>query len=48
MHLQSAGGGGCGDPGERDPARVAADLKDGYITESGARENYGFSEEPGE
>jgi N-methylhydantoinase B len=32
VYTQSAGGGGYGDPKERDPARVRADLRDGYIT----------------
>ena len=43
VHLQSAGGGGYGDPGERDPARVADDMKNGYVTGSGARSEYGRS-----
>ncbi len=42
VHLQSAGGGGYGDPRERDPARIAEDLKNGYITEAGAAA-YGYS-----
>ena len=42
VHLQSAGGGGFGDPCERDPARVAQDLKDGYITGKGAKAGYGL------
>ena len=48
VHLQSAGGGGYGGPGERDPARVAADLKDGYITGRRARSDYGFSGDLGD
>jgi N-methylhydantoinase B len=27
-----AGGGGYGPPGERDPAAIAADLRDGFIS----------------
>ena len=42
MHLQSAGGGGYGDPRERDPARIAEDLENGYITEAGAAAAYGY------
>jgi N-methylhydantoinase B len=34
--LQSAGGGGYGDPRERDPAAVAADIAEGYVTEKAA------------
>ena len=30
--LQSAGGGGCGEPGRRDPAAVARDIAEGYVT----------------
>jgi len=36
-----AGGGGYGDPLLRDPAAVAGDLRDGYITALGARDAYG-------
>jgi N-methylhydantoinase B len=36
VHTQSAGGGGFGDPQERDPERVRADLRNGYITPTGA------------
>ena len=42
VHLQSAGGGGYGDPRERDPARIAEDLKNGYVTEAGAAA-YGYT-----
>ncbi|RQG94913.1 hydantoinase B/oxoprolinase family protein [Natrarchaeobius chitinivorans] len=38
---QSAGGGGYGDPYERDPERVLADVVDGYVSREGAREEYG-------
>ena len=33
--MQSSGGGGFGDPGERDPAALADDVADGYITTQG-------------
>jgi N-methylhydantoinase B len=39
--LQSAGGGGYGEVQLRDPAAVAADLREGYVTEEGARSDYG-------
>ena len=39
--MRYAGGGGYGDPQERDPAAVAADLRDGYITAAAARETTG-------
>jgi N-methylhydantoinase B len=35
------GGGGYGDPLERDPAAVAADLRNEYITPEQARDVYG-------
>ncbi len=38
----TAGGGGYGDPAERDPASVKRDLKLGLITAEKAREDYGF------
>lgn len=35
------GGGGIGDPRDRDPALVAADVRDGYVSPRAARETYG-------
>src|SRR5262249_52600257 len=35
------GGGGFGDPLARDPQRVGADVRDGYVTPARAREDYG-------
>ncbi len=43
VRVQSAGGGGYGDPRERDPASIADDLKNGYITEEGAAADYGYA-----
>ncbi len=40
--LQLPGGGGLGDPSERDPALVARDLRDGLITAEQAATDYGF------
>jgi N-methylhydantoinase B len=37
----SAGGGGLGDPLERDPALVLEDVIDGYVTVDGAERDYG-------
>jgi N-methylhydantoinase B len=37
----SAGGGGLGDPLERDPAQVLEDVIDGYVTVQGAERDYG-------
>jgi N-methylhydantoinase B len=39
--LQSAGGGGCGDPRARDPAALARDIAEGYVSMGGAKTDYG-------
>jgi N-methylhydantoinase B len=39
--LQSAGGGGYGDPRRRDPAALAADLAEGYVSAAVAKTDYG-------
>jgi len=44
--MDAAGGGGYGDPLERDPERVAADLADGYVSPEKAREDYGLVRDP--
>jgi N-methylhydantoinase B len=41
VRIVTGGGGGCGDPREREPERVAADVLDGYLTPARAREVYG-------
>jgi N-methylhydantoinase B len=41
LMMESSGGGGFGDPLERDPARVAADLAEGYVTPAAAEAVYG-------
>jgi N-methylhydantoinase B len=38
--LQSAGGGGYGEPRKRDPARRVRDVAEGYLTAEGARKDY--------
>jgi N-methylhydantoinase B len=38
--METAGGGGWGNPGERDPQLVARDVRDGYVTIEQAREIY--------
>jgi N-methylhydantoinase B len=45
--LELPGGGGFGDPKERDRAAVAADLEEGYISGEAAREVYGLEAPPG-
>jgi N-methylhydantoinase B len=42
LSVQSAGGGGWGDPKKRNRDAVLADIKNGYITKDVAREQYGF------
>jgi len=39
--MESSGGGGFGDPLERDPARVVADVREGYVTAAVAEALYG-------
>ncbi len=39
--MQSSGGGGFGDPLDREPALVAADLMEGYVTPAAAEAVYG-------
>jgi len=39
--LQSAGGGGCGDPHARDGAAVAGDIAEGYVTAGGVKKVHG-------
>jgi N-methylhydantoinase B len=42
--LQSAGGGGYGDPRERDRAALAHDIAEGYVTRDAAAKDYGATE----
>jgi N-methylhydantoinase B len=46
--MESSGGGGFGDPLERDPARVAADVGEGYVTPGAAEAIYGVVLRAGE
>lgn len=39
--MQSAGGGGYGDPLKRDPEKVRADVASGYVSRDRARDRYG-------
>ena len=41
FRMVSAGGGGYGDPRERDPAAVRADVREGKLTRAAARDLYG-------
>jgi N-methylhydantoinase B len=40
VHLRTGGGGGYGPPSERDPAAVREDVRNGYLSEASAREQY--------
>lgn len=42
ISVRTPGGGGFGDPKERDPALVAADLRDGYVSVEAACSTYGL------
>jgi N-methylhydantoinase B len=39
---RTAGGGGWGDPRERDPKAIEEDVLDGKVSEAAARELYGW------
>jgi N-methylhydantoinase B len=40
FELRTGGGGGFGDAARRDPAAVASDVREGYVTEARARADY--------
>ncbi|UOA16925.1 hydantoinase B/oxoprolinase family protein [Sulfitobacter dubius] len=44
VQLRMPGGGGYGDPAERDSDAVLRDLKDGYISKEAAKKYYGYKE----
>ncbi|WP_254861574.1 hydantoinase B/oxoprolinase family protein [Halovivax gelatinilyticus] len=44
---RSGGGGGYGDPFDRDPEAVREDVADGYVSREGAREDYGVAIDDG-
>jgi N-methylhydantoinase B len=44
--METAGGGGWGDPLQRDPARVALDVRRGYVSPAAARNRYGVVLDP--
>ena len=47
VRIYTAGGGGWGDPLERDAARVLDDVLDGFVSLEAARESYGVVINPG-
>jgi N-methylhydantoinase B len=42
LRIVEAGGGGYGDPKRRDPAAVAEDVTQGYVSNEAARDIYGW------
>jgi N-methylhydantoinase B len=48
IRIETTGGGGWGDPLERDPGRVAADVIQGKVSRSAARHDYGVVFLPGD
>lgn len=46
VRARTAGGGGWGDPLERDPARVAEDIRQGYLTPADGLRRYGVALDP--
>jgi len=44
IRIIEAGGGGYGDPTERDSAALAADVENGFISPEAAEQNYGWQE----
>jgi N-methylhydantoinase B len=47
IQLESAGGGGFGDPRQRPPELVAEDVRQGFVTPEAARRYYGYQAEEG-
>ena len=43
FRLETPGGGGLGDPFERDPAKVLADVAQGYVSPQRAERDYGVA-----
>ncbi len=46
IHNLTGGGGGWGDPFERDPQAVVEDVRQGYVSVGGARRDYGVVVDP--
>lgn len=44
VRLVTPGGGGYGDPAKRDPAAVAEDVREGYVSKAAAQKHYGYQE----
>jgi N-methylhydantoinase B len=48
VSFRLSGAGGYGPPAERDPERIRADIRDGYVTAETAKRDYGFDGKVGE
>ena len=46
VELRTGGGGGFGNPLERDPGRVQNDVRDGYVSLEAAERDYGVVLDP--
>jgi N-methylhydantoinase B len=46
VRIVTGGGGGYGNPREREPALVAADVLDGFVDAAAARDVYGVAVDP--
>ncbi|RUZ17815.1 hypothetical protein EN961_22805 [Mesorhizobium sp. M7A.F.Ca.CA.001.09.1.1] len=44
VRLVTPGGGGYGEPAKRDPAAVAEDVREGYVSKAAAHKHYGYQE----
>jgi len=44
LRVQAPGGGGFGDPSERDRAQIIEDVREGYVSREQAKAQYGFDE----
>ncbi len=47
VDMRTPGSGGFGPPGERERTAIGGDLRDGYVSEEGARRDYGVSDPEG-
>ena len=46
--FEMPGGGGLGDPAGRDPGKLAADRRAGFVTDTAAARDYGLALESGD
>ncbi len=45
IRIRTPGGGGYGNPRERERALIKKDLDAGFVTQESAREDYGYEED---